>query len=500
MIKNKFLFCALLVVALSVGTAFADKKDSNNKKGYKFTVVINNATDTVIYLGQYYNKQQYAIDTAYLDKKKNQFVFEKKRNLKPGLYFLTNNKNQLAEFTINKEPLNYKFITDDANWTMHMQIKGSTDNERFLNYQHMRRDLNIRLDSAKAVMTDDDFKLFRRNMGKELDSLNSDFIEKNPDHILSIIMKATKEIDVPVVDSLGDTLTDQQRYVYYATHYFDNMSVDNEAVLRTPPYVFYERVERYYDQVVNGAAPETICKYTDMLLEKARPAKDVFKYLVLYIAEKYLQSNIMSYDAIYVHMIEKYYTSGEAFWASPSDIDFEAKRAATWKKLLIGEKAPELILKNQAGEWHSLYQVPNKYTLLVFWAPSCGHCATIIPPLYNFYKEYKDVYDIGTFAINTDIGPDEVETWKKYIKEKGLDWDNYNGGEANVDWHDVYDIISTPVIYLLDQDKKIVGKKLNATILEKLFEVLEPEKSKMVKEQKAATDAATETDNSSENK
>ena len=61
MIKNKFLFCALLVVALSVGTAFADKKDSNNKKGYKFTVVINNATDTVIYLGQYYNKQQYAI-------------------------------------------------------------------------------------------------------------------------------------------------------------------------------------------------------------------------------------------------------------------------------------------------------------------------------------------------------------------------------------------------------------------------------------------------------
>ena len=56
MIKNKFLFCALLVVALSVGTAFADKKDSNNKKGYKFTVVITNTTDTVIYLGQYYNK------------------------------------------------------------------------------------------------------------------------------------------------------------------------------------------------------------------------------------------------------------------------------------------------------------------------------------------------------------------------------------------------------------------------------------------------------------
>ena len=84
---------------------------------------------------------------------------------------------------------------------------------------------------------------------------------------------------------------------------------------------------------------------------------------------------------------------------------------------------------------------------------------------------------------------------KKYIKEKGLDWDNYNGGEANVDWHEVYDIISTPVIYLLDQDKKIVGKKLNAVVLEKLFDVLEPEKSKMAKEQKAAKDSETETEN-----
>ena len=78
-----------------------------------------------------------------------------------------------------------------------------------------------------------------------------------------------------------------------------------------------------------------------------------------------------------------------------------------------------------------------------------------------------------------------LEKWKKYIKDKGLNWDNYNGGEANVDWHEVYDIISTPVIYLLDKDKKIVGKKLDADILKKLFEILEPEKTRIANEQKA---------------
>ena len=492
MIKKKVVLCVLLVAAVCGTSAYASKNDSK-KKGYKFTVEINNASDSVIYLGQYYNKNQYAIDTAFINKK-GQFIFEKKdKELKPGLYFITNNKNKLAEFTINKEPLNYKFYTDDANWTLHMEIKGSKDNEKFMDYQQIRRDMNMAMEEARQKYSDEEFKSYRREQGRKLDSINKAFVAQDPNHILSIIMSATKEIDVPVVDSLGDSLSQREQYEYYATHYFDNMALDNEAILRTPAYVFYERVERYFDQVVNGATPETICKYADMLLEKARPAKDVFKYLVLYIAEKYLQTNIMSYDAIYVHMIEKYYMTGDAFWASPSDIDFETKRAMTWKKLLIGEKAPELILKNQEGEWHSFYEVPNKYTLLIFWAPSCGHCATIIPALYNFYKEYKDVYDIGAYAINTDIGPEEVEKWKKYVQDKGLDWDNYNGGEANVDWHEVYDIISTPVIYLLDQDKKIIGKKLDADILKKLFAILEPEKTKIANEQKAAQTTTTET-------
>ena len=500
MIKKKVVLCVLLVAAVCGTSAYASKNDSK-KKGYKFTVEINNASDSVIYLGQYYNKNQYAIDTAFINKK-GQFIFEKKdKELKPGLYFITNNKNKLAEFTINKEPLNYKFYTDDANWTLHMEIKGSKDNERFIEYQQIRRDMNMAMEEARQKYSDEEFKSYRREQGRKLDSVNKAFVAQDPNHILSIIMSATKEIDVPVVDSLGDSLSQREQYEYYATHYFDNMALDNEAILRTPAYVFYERVERYFDQVVNGATPETICKYADMLLEKARPAKDVFKYLVLYIAEKYLQTNIMSYDAIYVHMIEKYYMTGDAFWASPSDIDFETKRAMTWKKLLIGEKAPELILKNQEGEWHSFYEVPNKYTLLIFWAPSCGHCATIIPALYNFYKEYKDVYDIGAYAINTDIGPEEVEKWKKYVQDKGLDWDNYNGGEANVDWHEVYDIISTPVIYLLDQDKKIIGKKLDADILKKLFAILEPEKTKIANEQKAAQTTTTETpDETKENK
>ena len=131
MINKKVLLCMLLATAICGTSAYASKKDLK-KKGYKFTVTINNATDSVIYLGQYYKKNQYAIDTAYINKK-GQFVFEKKeKELKPGLYFFTDNKNKLAEFTVSNEPRNYKFFTDDANWTLHMEITGAKDNEKFI--------------------------------------------------------------------------------------------------------------------------------------------------------------------------------------------------------------------------------------------------------------------------------------------------------------------------------------------------------------------------------
>ena len=52
-------------------------------------------------------------------------------------------------------------------------------------------------------------------------------------------------------------------------------------------------------------------------------------------------------------------------------------------------------------------------------------------------------------------------------------WINLNGGEANVDWREVYDITTTPQIYLIDNnDHKFVAKKLSADILETILQAI----------------------------
>ena len=46
---------------------------------------------------------------------------------------------------------------------------------------------------------------------------------------------------------------------------------------------------------------------------------------------------------------------------------------------------------------------------------------------------------------------------------------NLNGAEANVDWREVYDITTTPQVYLIDnKDHKFIAKKLNGSLMEQL--------------------------------
>ena len=74
-------------------------------------------------------------------------------------------------------------------------------------------------------------------------------------------------------------------------------------------------------------------------------------------------------------------------------------------------------------------------------------------------------YDITTFAVATEF---DKEEWKKFIKDqKTEDWinvadinhDEEGNPVASSDWRDKYDIYSTPVVYLLDKNKKILAKK-----------------------------------------
>ena len=72
---------------------------------------------------------------------------------------------------------------------------------------------------------------------------------------------------------------------------------------------------------------------------------------------------------------------------------------------------------------------------------------------YQLKKEGKDV---KVYCVYTQ---QEFEKYNNYINENKLDWINVYNGVRNNDIIEKYDIVVTPVIYLLDKNKVIKAKK-----------------------------------------
>lgn len=471
-IKIVFVFIVSLLI---VAGAEAKSKKKEPYKGYRFTLFIYGCQDSVMYLGNYYAGGTYAFDTAILSPK-GMFVFEnKERVLKPGLYFFCSPSGKYVEFAVyNEEKLDFHFDTEEPGWQTNMRVKGSKENDLLFKYHQLNRQFYRTLDSAEAVMTDSAaFRDYRHRMLLNMDSIKELYITQNPNSMLALMMNATRDPEVPAFDADSNRLTDRQRWEYFMDHYFDNSRLDDDALIRTPEMIFRKRLENYLDQGLRNAPPETIIEYVDKLIDRSRPSKENFRYLVHTIAEKYLQSSVMSYDAVYVHLVQRYIEPGLCEWMSPTTVDENVKRATTWDRLLIGKVAPELILKDSAGVFHSMHNLPNKYTLLIFWSPTCGHCKTMIPELYEKYAQYRERCDIAAFAILSEPDEHTRPKWYEFIRKHHLDWLNLDGGEANIDWHEVYDVVTTPQIYLLDKDKKIIAKRLSASTFEQVIKVYE---------------------------
>ena len=130
-----------------------------------------------------------------------------------------------------------------------------------------------------------------------------------------------------------------------------------------------------------------------------------------------------------------------------------------------------------SGNRVSLYDVKAKYTVVIFWDHGCGHCKKEVPKLSDIYKTKLKQKGVEVYAIETENKPDE---WKKFIREHQLEWinvnepDDYNRAVTKK----FYDIYSTPVIYLLDENKIIKAKRIDTEQLGGFIDMLEKEKKK----------------------
>lgn len=451
---RRVYFFILMVIAFN---------SNAGKTGYSISIDIEGAPDSMLFLASYFGKQTVINDTAFNDGK-GSFIFAGKEDLDRGIYIVASEKkSKYFEFLINDDQ-NISFKTNIDNMIKDMKIKGSDENQLFFEYLMFNTDKYNEMEPLQKALTGvednaDSTKIIKDKMqliNEEVENYKLKLIKDHPSTFIAVFFKAMKDVDIPDAPILENGKEDSTfAYRFYKDHYWDNIDLTDDRLLRTP--LFHAKLDKYLKKVLIQN-PDSISKDIEILIDKASSNEIMFKYLVQYITYEYETSTIMGFDGIFVHMAETYYMKDRAYWVNPTVRENIEKRAKKLKPILIGQIAPNLVMLDTNLKAVSLHQIDAKYTIIMFWDTDCGHCKTETPKLKKFYEENKERLGLEIYGVCADTSMADM---KGYINQKGMIWINVNGPRAYTrDYHELYDIYSTPVIYLLDENKKIIAKRL----------------------------------------
>lgn len=468
----RFSFYAL-IICLGL---FSSTNVFAQSKGYKIDVTIKGYSDTTVYLTNYLGSGMYPKDTVKLDAK-GRGVFTGEKTLTQGLYAVFLPNSRYFEFLIGADQ-DFIIVTDTTDYVKNMSVKGSPDNTVFLEFQHymlkktpQAREWQNQLRSSESEEEKADIQKKLQDFDNERKAMLNGIIEKHADLFVSTFLKATMDVEVP-----EELRSDQQKvYKYYKEHYFDNFDISDVRLLYTPLYE--NKLLTYMDKVV-VQIPDSLIKEIDFVMEKATADSAIFRYVLITLFNKYGKSNLMGMDAVQVHIADKYYIPS-AYWSSEQFIADLKERVDKIRPLLIGKVAPDPQLRfvpsehfieaqndtalkryPHAGSFFNISQVDADYIVLLFWEANCSHCKKVVPDVYKLYQESLKDQNIKVVAVSTLFGEDGKEEWIDFVNNKKLyDWINA-WNPYDYKYKEMYDIRSTPQIFVLNKDKEIIGKKL----------------------------------------
>ncbi len=504
------------ILLLFIGSLSLIKAQS----GYDIKINFKGCQDSTLYLARYFFDQLPILDSCKKIKS-GKVQFKGNMPLEKGVYFIANQSKNSFYFQFIVDA-NQKFTinVDASNLSSTLKSNDDKQNEQFFSYVKFMTDKSQELNSAlpltKGKSKTDSAKFMndkQKALNADIVKFDSDFMTRNKGTFVYDLMNLKNEkypTSIPLAKNRTDSANYQ--YYYYKNHFFDGVNFKDSRIISTP--FFADRIKKYFDQLV-VQHPDSVINELDKILDRCEPGSIIYNALVGYFTYKFETNKAMSFDQygksqtfekVFVHLASKCIVSGKTNgYYSEETVAKIKERVDILKNLLPDSKVSELymidtirgreVLKmgfdtartsggatylyNKNADklstmFRTLSEIKAKYTILIFWAADCGHCQTEVPKLHEDLKTIKGKIDYKVFAVQTK--EELFDSWKKFIVEKKLTEFTHVFDPVHINNIKVtFDIQGTPVIYLLDKDKKIKAKKLSSEqvveILKKLEEI-----------------------------
>ena len=425
-----------------------------------------------VFLIGMYTDQRYRADSARADNQ-GRFVFKRQKPYDAGLYFAVFTDNTYIQFLVDNDQT-FTMKTTKSKLVNDMVVEGSLDNQLLYDDLIYQLELNPQYNKIKR-----DLKKFEkrspeyRALKKEQDGLNDQKVErleaqfkKYPNTLYTSFKRAGQNPELKKIKGADGKIDEVAQVIQYRKDFWDGVDFRDERLLYTP--VVKNKLERYFNDLT-PQQPDSIKSAVDHLMAKIptdMKENKFYSYFTNWVGLKYEpgKAKLMDSEAVYVHMVQKYYNYNQAFWADSAQIYALQLRAHEMAGSLIGNKAPDVKSRNPEGKLKSIGEIDDDYIIVYMYNPQCEHCAIETPKLVNWYREWKPKgAEVFAIAIDTD----EVE-WKGYVKKNKMNFINvYDPSNQSI--YGKYYVNITPELYVIGPDRTIIGKNLKVSQIETII-------------------------------
>lgn len=464
-------FALLMAVFTTMGLAQAP---------HTIQVQVDGLNQDTVYLAHYYGNKLYYSDTTVTDAE-GRLTFPGRPFEQCGKHAIVIPGPKYFEFIAVTEDIVIE--TNAADPTANVNVIESDENKvfyEFLGFIGERRAIaapyertlgdstatEAQIQEARQVLTD---------LGEEVGAEQQRILDVHADKLFAKYLNMVLEPTIPEAPK-NIANSKELQYRWYLDHYWDRVDFDDPRLVHDGS--FHQILDTYWTRVL-PQVPDTLLNSADRLIERTAGNNEMFKYITHYITFNSESSQVMCMDKIFVHMIDAYYATGQATWMNEEQLKKVMDRADELRDSQCGNIIPNIILPGLDQEtWMSLYDVEAKYTAVLIWESTCGHCKKELPKYKELYKEWQPK-GLEIYAIGNDFEP---EPWQEFVEEQEYtDWINVSdnplinaqdsasaliyGGVTtlkSLNFRTTFDVFATPKVFLLDKNKKIIGKQIGA--------------------------------------
>ena len=213
------------------------------------------------------------------------------------------------------------------------------------------------------------------------------------------------------------------------SHFWDGIEAFDGPTDENP--VLAAQIDFYFDKLVSPL-PDSITMEINRLTERTSYNTDLRDFILWHLLEKYRHPEYMSQDQVFVWLYDNYFSQIDIKDLNADNLAMIRDKAEQLRRLALFNTAPNFMLNDDADLW----SVASERAVLYFYDHDCDLCRHERRELDSIIGLHPE---IALLAI--DMNTDD-------IRREGL--------------YHLYDIEATPLIYVLDRDKRIIAKKIQA--------------------------------------